>query len=86
LCAKALLPIPISPVNSKVPRSRTDPVKETSEPRQFTVADGQDQAQALAVRVLAASLARAFLHLWRGDYEACAHVAVPKIEAAARVP
>jgi hypothetical protein len=35
--------------------------------------------------VLAASLARAFLHFWRGDYEACAHVAVPKIEAAARV-
>ena len=36
--------------------------------------------------VLAASLARAFLHFWHGDYEACAHVAVPKIEAAARVP
>jgi hypothetical protein len=35
--------------------------------------------------VLAASLARAFLHFWRGDYEACAHVAVPKIEAAARM-
>jgi hypothetical protein len=34
---------------------------------------------------LAASLARAFLHFWQGDYEACAHVAVPKIEAAARV-
>jgi hypothetical protein len=35
--------------------------------------------------VLAASLARAFLHFWRGDYEACAHGAVPKIEAAARL-
>jgi hypothetical protein len=35
--------------------------------------------------ILAASLARAFLHFWRGDYEASAHVAVPKIEAAARV-
>jgi hypothetical protein len=34
--------------------------------------------------VLATSLARAFLHFWRGDYEACAHVAIPKIEAAAR--
>ena len=34
--------------------------------------------------VLATSLARAFLHFWRGDYEACAHVAVPKVEAAAR--
>jgi hypothetical protein len=34
---------------------------------------------------LAASLAHAFLHFWHGDYEACAHVAVPKIEAAARV-
>jgi Domain of unknown function (DUF4209) len=34
--------------------------------------------------VLATSLARAFLHFWRRDYEACAHVAVPKVEAAAR--
>lgn len=34
--------------------------------------------------VLATSLARAFLHFWRGDYEACVHVAVPKVEAAAR--
>lgn len=37
-----------------------------------------------ADNVLATSLARAFLHFWRGDYEACVHVAVPKIEAAAR--
>lgn len=33
---------------------------------------------------LAGSLARAFLHFWRGDYEACVQVAVPKVEAAAR--
>lgn len=37
-----------------------------------------------ADRVLAASLARAFRHFWNGDYEACVHIAVPKIEAAAR--
>ena len=33
---------------------------------------------------LAASLARGFLHFWNGDYDACVHVAVPKVEAAAR--
>ena len=33
---------------------------------------------------LALSLARGFRHYWHGDYEACAHVVTPKIEAAAR--
>jgi hypothetical protein len=44
----------------------------------FLSADGQmDQSLAL-------SLARGFRHYWSGDYEACVHVIVPKIEAAAR--
>lgn len=33
---------------------------------------------------IAASAARAFIHFWNQDYEACVHVAVPKIEASAR--
>jgi hypothetical protein len=33
---------------------------------------------------MATSLAGAFVHYWNGDYEACVHVVVPKIEAAAR--
>jgi hypothetical protein len=33
---------------------------------------------------LALSLARGFRHYWAGDYEASAHVVVPKIETAAR--
>jgi Domain of unknown function (DUF4209) len=33
---------------------------------------------------LALSLASGFRHYWSGDYEACVHVVVPKIEAAAR--
>ena len=37
-----------------------------------------------ADQTLAASIARSFIHFWEGDYEACVHVAVPKIEAAAR--
>jgi hypothetical protein len=35
-------------------------------------------------QVLALSLARGFRHYWSGDYEACVHVVVTKIEAAAR--
>jgi hypothetical protein len=35
-------------------------------------------------RRLARSLAMAFKHFWDGDFEACVHVAVPKVEAAAR--
>lgn len=35
-------------------------------------------------QVLCRTLARAFRHFWSGDYEACVHVAVPKIEAACR--
>ncbi|MGW6035972.1 hypothetical protein ACWFOS_20205 [Gordonia terrae] len=33
---------------------------------------------------LARSLARGFLHFWRGDYESCLAVVTPRIEAAAR--
>lgn len=33
---------------------------------------------------LTLSLARAFRHYWSGDYEACVHITIPKIEAAAR--
>lgn len=35
-------------------------------------------------QALASSLARAFRHFWNDDFEACVHVAVPKVEAAAR--
>ena len=35
-------------------------------------------------QTLALSLARGFRHFWSGDYEACVHVVVPKVEAAAR--
>ena len=49
-----------------------------SELAAFLSGDGQtDQALAL-------SLARGFRRFWSGDYEACVHVVVPKIEAAAR--
>jgi hypothetical protein len=49
-----------------------------SELAAFLSSNGQtDQALAL-------SLARGFRHFWSGDYEACVHVVVPKIEAAAR--
>jgi len=34
--------------------------------------------------ILATSLGRGLLHFWRSDYEACVHVVVPKVEAAAR--
>ena len=44
----------------------------------FLAANGQ------ADESLALSLARAFRHYWSSDYEACVHVVVPKIEAAAR--
>ena len=37
-----------------------------------------------ANQALALSLARGIRHFWSGDYEACVHVVVPKIEAAAR--
>jgi len=37
-----------------------------------------------ADQTIATSVARAFIHFWEGDYEACVHVAVPKVEAAAR--
>jgi hypothetical protein len=49
-----------------------------SELAAFLSSNGQtDQALAL-------SLARGFRHYWSGDYQACVHVVVPKIEAAAR--
>ena len=33
---------------------------------------------------MAASLGRGLAHFWNGDYEACVHVVVPKVETAAR--
>jgi hypothetical protein len=49
-----------------------------SELAAFLSGNGQtDQALALG-------LARGFRHYWSGDYQACVHVVVPKIEAAAR--
>lgn len=49
-----------------------------SELAAFLSGNGQtDQA-------LACSLAQGSRHFWSGDYQACVHVVVPKIEAAAR--
>jgi hypothetical protein len=53
-------------------------VPSESELAAFLSSNGQtDQALAL-------SLARSFRHYWSGDYEACVHVVVPKVEAAIR--